>query len=268
MKPANNNLNRSQQHPCWDVTRVVLSQTNNGTDYINASYVCGFDQLRKFIATEHPMENNVDNFWTMVWQENTRVIVMLTSAEEESDPSHIRYFPYNQDDTIISDFIVKKDEIDSNSKYTETILYIINKRTGELRTVHHFKRLDWPEDKTPDVREFFDFMLVVNEEYQDLRHEALKTNRRLPGPIVVHGSKGIGRTSTFIAADSCLYQLVVAKTISVPSVVLKTRQQRNFSVPTIRQYIFIHMILHYYLKRNESDQFVYHKFLSHFTVKP
>ncbi|CAH2095646.1 unnamed protein product [Euphydryas editha] len=52
MKPENKKRNRSQQHPCWDISRVVLSQTNNGTDYINASYVCGFDQLRKFIATE------------------------------------------------------------------------------------------------------------------------------------------------------------------------------------------------------------------------
>lgn len=100
---------------------------------------------------------------------------------------------------------------------------------------------------------FFDYLLAVNEEYQDLQHEALKTDRRLPGPIVVHGSKGIGRTFTFFVADSCLYQLVATKTISVPSVVLKIRQQTNFSVPTITQYIFIHMVLHHYLKRNESD---------------
>lgn len=79
------------------------------------------------------------------------MIVMLSSAEEESDPSHIRYFPYNQDDTIISDFIIKEDKIDSKSNYTETVLNIINKRAGELRTVHHFKYLDLPEDKTPDV---------------------------------------------------------------------------------------------------------------------
>ncbi|CAD6244254.1 GSCOCT00014316001.2-RA-CDS [Cotesia congregata] len=157
---------------------------------------------------------------------------------------------------------------ESECNYTETVLNIINKRTGELRTVHHFKFLDWPEDETPDVRNFLDFLLAVNEDYQDWQHEALKTNRRLPGPIVFHGSKGIGRTSTFCAADSCLYQLVIAKTISVPSTVLNIRQQRSFSVSTIRQYIFIHMVLHCYLKRNESDQFVFHKFLSYFTAKP
>ncbi|KAG8039247.1 hypothetical protein G9C98_003554, partial [Cotesia typhae] len=71
----------------------------------------------------------------------------------------------------------------------------------------------------------------------------------LPGPIVVHGSKSIGRTCTFCAIDSCLYQLVGTATISVSSVVLKIRQQRNFNIPSVRQYIFIHMLLHYYLKK-------------------
>ncbi|AEE09510.1 protein tyrosine phosphatase [Cotesia vestalis bracovirus] len=195
-KPANKNRNRSQQYPCWDISRVVLFQIN-GTDYINANYVSGFDQPKKFIATEHPMEHTLNDFGPC--------------AEEESQPSNIRYFPYNQDETLFSDFIVKEDKIVTQPSYTETVLNIINRRTGELRTVHHFKRLNWPEDKSPDVPEFFDFLLAVNEEYQEFVHEALITNRQFPGPIVVHGSKGIGRTSTFCAADSCLYQLILEK---------------------------------------------------------
>ncbi|AAV98017.1 protein tyrosine phosphatase [Cotesia plutellae polydnavirus] len=265
-KPANKNRNRSQQYPCWDISRVVLFQIN-GTDYINANYVSGFDQPKKFIATEHPMEHTLNDFWTMVWQEYTLVIVMLSSAEEESQPSNIRYFPYNQDETLFSDFVVKEDKIVTQPSYTETVLNIINRRTGELRTVYHFKHLDWPEDKSPDVPKFFDFLLAVNEEYQEFVHEALITNRQFPGPIVVHGSKGIGRTSTFCAADSCLYQLVSTATISVPSIVLRVRQQRNFSITSVRQYIFIHMLLHCYLKKCQSNLAIFYKFRSHLTAK-
>ncbi|XP_063218414.1 tyrosine-protein phosphatase non-receptor type 9-like [Bacillus rossius redtenbacheri] len=240
-KLTNKSKNRFLDTPCWDSSRVVLHDTKDGSDYINANYVSGFNLSKKFIATEHPMESTLNNFWTMVWEQEVRVIVML-GAMEESHPNNTYYFPYNQDNTIFSDFIVwEEKKINSKHYYIETLLSITHKETGESRAVHHFKYLDWPENNIPKVDNFLEFLLLVNNKYHDF------FNPLQLGSIVVHGNAGIGRTATFCAVDTCLHQLVYTATISIPSVVLKIRQQRNSSIPALIQYIFINRVLYYFM---------------------
>lgn len=48
-------------------------------DYINANYVDGFREEKKFILTQSPMENTVESFWAMIYQENVVEIVAVTS---------------------------------------------------------------------------------------------------------------------------------------------------------------------------------------------
>ena len=38
---------------------------------------------RKFIATQGPRENTIKDFWMMVWQQKSSVIVMLTGLKEK-----------------------------------------------------------------------------------------------------------------------------------------------------------------------------------------
>lgn len=71
-----------------DHTRVVLPLANDdqNSDYINASYVYdttiaddgNFYTHKAYIITQAPLESTVDDFWRMVWQEDTRCIIMLT----------------------------------------------------------------------------------------------------------------------------------------------------------------------------------------------
>ncbi|KAJ7674457.1 hypothetical protein B0H17DRAFT_1140585 [Mycena rosella] len=51
-------------------------------DYVNASYVQPLGTQRRYIATQGPLEATFGDFWTLVWQQNTHVIVMLTREVE------------------------------------------------------------------------------------------------------------------------------------------------------------------------------------------
>ncbi|KAJ8874486.1 hypothetical protein PR048_025346 [Dryococelus australis] len=53
-----------------------------GSDYIHANYVSGFDNSRKFITTQEPMAQTFDEFWHMVFQENSYIIVMLAGVKK------------------------------------------------------------------------------------------------------------------------------------------------------------------------------------------
>ncbi|AEE09507.1 protein tyrosine phosphatase [Cotesia vestalis bracovirus] len=245
-KPKNKKKNVFGSIPCWDESHVVLHLTSDGANYINANYISGFELKRKFIATEQPIASTLVNFWTMVFQENTRVIVMLNGSEEEAQQSY-PYLSPSQSEIISGDFTIKQKEINLETYYTETVLIITHLKTGESKRVSHLKFLNWPEHTFPHEEEILQFLRIMNERNAEFFTDAEKNNQRMPGPIVVHGHAGIRRTATFCAIDTCLFEAVVKRTVSIPSVVLRIRQQRNFSFPGLSYYIFVHSVLLYFL---------------------
>ena len=64
-----------------DHNRVHLPYINDDytTDYINASYIYSFRSSRSmYIAAQGPLHSTINDFWRMVWQEQSHCIVMLT----------------------------------------------------------------------------------------------------------------------------------------------------------------------------------------------
>lgn len=55
---------------------------NDGTGYINASYIQPRCTALKYIATQGPLAATFTDFWTLVWEQNVGIIVMLTKQIE------------------------------------------------------------------------------------------------------------------------------------------------------------------------------------------
>ncbi|KDQ54952.1 hypothetical protein JAAARDRAFT_38069 [Jaapia argillacea MUCL 33604] len=51
-------------------------------DYVNASYVQPLGTKKRYIATQGPLEATFADFWTLCWEQNVHVIVMLTREVE------------------------------------------------------------------------------------------------------------------------------------------------------------------------------------------
>ena len=70
-----------------DHTRVALKIDiggEPGADYINANYINGEvpGSERKYIAAQGCLPGTVLDFWKMIWQENTLVIIMISNEVE------------------------------------------------------------------------------------------------------------------------------------------------------------------------------------------
>ncbi|XP_061760229.1 receptor-type tyrosine-protein phosphatase epsilon-like isoform X3 [Nerophis ophidion] len=82
---ANREKNRYPYILPYDHCRVRLSiqNSNPNSDYINANFVPGGGSERDFICTQGPTQNTIVDFWRMVWEQNVRVIVMVTAVKHK-----------------------------------------------------------------------------------------------------------------------------------------------------------------------------------------
>jgi receptor-type tyrosine-protein phosphatase F len=65
-------------------SRVCLTPLRGveGSDYINASLVDGYRYRAAYIATQGPLPNTAPDFWRMLWEYNSTIVVMLTKLKE------------------------------------------------------------------------------------------------------------------------------------------------------------------------------------------
>ncbi|KAI5794486.1 hypothetical protein DFH27DRAFT_484915 [Peziza echinospora] len=67
----------------YDHARVKLKEyPQDSCDYINASFINAAHSKRRYIATQGPLPSTFQDFWSVVWEQDVRVIVMLTAESE------------------------------------------------------------------------------------------------------------------------------------------------------------------------------------------
>lgn len=67
----------------YEHSRVKLQGVDEGScDYVNANHVQAAYSNKRYIATQGPIPATFKDFWKVVWQQDVRVIVMLTAEQE------------------------------------------------------------------------------------------------------------------------------------------------------------------------------------------
>ncbi|XP_065348923.1 tyrosine-protein phosphatase non-receptor type 11-like isoform X1 [Cloeon dipterum] len=251
-KPENRNKNRYKNILPFDDTRVKLRGVDPnvaGSDYINANYINSEEDLfleeprKSYIATQGCLPSTTGDFWHMVWQEGTRVIVMTTKEIERGKNKCARYWP---DDGQVKEYgAVKVKNIceSSNADYTLREFLVGREGTQEERKVFHFHFQAWPDHGVPsDPGCVLNFLHDVNARQSSIAEA---------GPILVHCSAGIGRTGTFIVVDMILDQIKrqgLDCEIDIQRTIQMVRSQRSGMVQTEAQYKFVYLSVQHYIE--------------------
>jgi len=210
LKPENKPLNRYRDVYPYDHSRVVL-QSPSPTNYINASLVTAEigSLSRRYILTQGPLGGTVPHFWWMVWQEESRAVIMLNRVIEKGTVKCAQYWPQEGDRPIECPEVGLRVEwageqqtqdgaAVSGGHYATTTLRLVNTVTGEARQVTHFHYTNWPDFGVPSCPDtFLEFLGAVRES---------GTLEEDGGRPVVHCSAGIGRSGTFVLVDTCLLE--------------------------------------------------------------
>jgi netrin-G3 ligand len=220
----------------YDHSRVVLqSPDDDGVDYINASYIEGYHTKNCYIATQGPVPSSVDDFWQMVWEQRSPVIVMLTKIEEAGRKKCELYWPEKEDEPLVTDRNVKVTLVGLQhyADFEIRDFHITKEKSDKpLLEVKHFLYTVWPDHGVPQyATSVIKFIRRVRKSYP-----MSKDNK----PIVIHCSAGVGRTGTYICLDVMLQRMNAESNFNVFEFVTAMRSNRTFMVQTMDQYIFIH----------------------------
>jgi len=247
-------------------------------EYINASPIDNLGEGSPwFVATMCPKRETFANFWSMVWELGTRVIINLTHERDRvgSGPSdkRERYWPPLED---IDEREISRWPVQPRTLFTESceqvsslLRYAVELQGPQPRdggprptrvvALYWYSRwVDFPSSTSIGSRPFYEnawavlhIALHINSELEDLgqRHWT-----------VCHCSAGVGRTGTFIALLRLLRQLPsleseAALDAAVTTTIEAMREKRLWMVKTDIEYATLYAAVLLRLRNPEEDEF-------------
>ncbi|XP_011306260.1 tyrosine-protein phosphatase non-receptor type 4 isoform X2 [Fopius arisanus] len=236
-KTENQNKNRYRDISPYDVTRVILMGSING-DYINANYVNmeipGSGIINRYIATQGPLSSTLADFWQMVLEAGSTLVVMLTTLVERGRTKCHQYWPNVNEPLTLRNLTLTttSEKTDDFFVFREFVLRDVS--TGEERDITHMQYWGWPDHGVPgDWRQFTGFTERVR---------AARTG--IVEPAVVHCSAGIGRTGVLVLMETALCLIEANQPVYPLDIVRAMRDQRAMMIQNASQYKFVCEAVH------------------------
>ncbi|XP_013144040.1 PREDICTED: tyrosine-protein phosphatase non-receptor type 4 isoform X2 [Papilio polytes] len=260
--------NRYRDIAPYDSTRVILKNGQTG-DYINASYINmeipNSDNVLTYIATQGPLASTVGDFWQMVWESESSVVVMLTVVAERGRAKCHQYWPppatpaapptappptspsAPPSTPIPSPLVTHRLTVRTRSEQ-HMGHYIRREITieceGGSRAVTQLQYTAWPDHGVPeDAAAFLAFTQLCAQLRN--RHAVVPSSdetwseRVLAPPLIVHCSAGVGRTGALILAETALQLLATQQPLYPLDLVRAMRAQRPMCIQNASQYKFV-----------------------------
>ncbi|XP_071493680.1 tyrosine-protein phosphatase non-receptor type 4-like isoform X6 [Diadema antillarum] len=225
--------NRYRDISPYDATRVILQDADTG-DYINANLINmeipGSSLVNRYIAAQGPLPNTVSDFWYMVWEQKSTLIVMLTTNVERGRVKCHKYWPDYEDTLKFGpDLEIRCTRCDETPSFAYRDFIIANTETKEERVVLQMQYVAWPDHGVPDdSSDFLDFVLRVRQ-----------CRVGMEVPTVVHCSAGIGRTGVLVTMETAMCLIEANEPVYPLDIVRMMRDQRPMLIQTAAQYKFV-----------------------------
>ncbi|XP_078290624.1 tyrosine-protein phosphatase non-receptor type 20 isoform X3 [Panthera onca] len=214
-----------------DSTRVPLGENK---DYINASYIRIMNSGEEYfyIAAQGPLPSTTDDFWQMVLENNSNVIVMITKEIEGGIVKCHHYWPISMKKPLeLKNCRIFMENYQILQCFIIRIFQVVRKSTGTSHFIKHLQFTNWPDHGTPaPVDGFIKYVRYVRKSH-------------LTGPVLVHCSAGVGRTGVFLCVDVVFCAIEKNFPFNIKNIVAQMREQRYGMIQTKEQYCFCYKVV-------------------------
>lgn len=210
-----------------------------GSDYINASWMQGYDKVKEFIVTQHPTCETRDAFWSMLWDHNAQTVVLLTPINEDFPV----IWPIKHEEYDLDYFKVRFIEEAIHEGHS-TLDFVVSSRYDDyelkVRIIHCN---GWPHNARPTYKVFNVVNLVQDWhlEYQN-------------GPLVVVDKFGGTDAATFCALTTLQKQLKREGCVDVYQVCKLCHNKRPGIWKSKEDYLYIYQVFESLTQAEDENQ--------------
>lgn len=239
---ANNGARRSSVTSVFNSSEAARGSSSNGGNNLPiiangelSNNILCFDIINSSLdssSLDEETNNGNSNSNVNVKPSKSKLKLGANNAASATTSQQTGNFPQgqaNQSKTTRFEVHLVSEHV-SSSDYLVRNMYMINRSTGETRTITQFHYLAWPECGVPDnVKSFLQFRRKVHKSYRNLKR-----------PILVHCSDGAGRSGTYTLIDIILERIKNgAKEIDLRATLEHLRDQRVALCATQKQFEFV-----------------------------
>ncbi|XP_071129225.1 receptor-type tyrosine-protein phosphatase epsilon-like [Mytilus edulis] len=206
--------------PHDDFRPYLMSFGKNKNNYINAVLIPGYSPHGSFLVTHCPLKETVVDFWTMVYDHDSSIVVLLDTLNEDA--------PLWSKTEKLLEFEKFDIELDNDQTPREVQLSIVHRANKQdKRSIHVFSAKECKSGNSflPTTAD----MLVLLQRVIDQR-------KHQTGPVTVVCSNGATTSGLFVALSFILEKMKIDDQVDVFQVIRTIQLRRPEFVTNFDQY--------------------------------
>ncbi|XP_063425656.1 receptor-type tyrosine-protein phosphatase alpha-like [Mytilus trossulus] len=207
-----------------------MSYSKPRNDYINAVIIPGYTYDSKILVTQCPLEETVVDFWTMVYDHNSSIVVLLDQLNRKTP-----LWLGRQEVLQFKDFTIVQD----NSPNPEELKLILSHKEKDPMSITVFTTSKVNNDAILPSNVLLDLLKKVTECWKIQK-----------GPITVVCSDGCSKSGIFVALKLILEKMKIDDEIDVFQVVRTMQVRRPEFFTEFDQYEYCYRCIKEYLEND------------------
>ncbi|XP_009708379.1 PREDICTED: receptor-type tyrosine-protein phosphatase V-like [Cariama cristata] len=201
----------------YDRSRVKFSLLEQGpfSGLLQVWHVPGCNSSREYLAVQGPDKLTMDDFWTLVWEQDVHTILTLLPCQEKGEVPSEACWPLEGDSFCTEMLTIQCGTEKLVSGWRCIQLKMKHEKKAKERQVQQFLYTLWSNKKQPDVQSLVELLTAVRR-------------------------SGVSQMGMLISLDCLLHQMKAERIVDVYGVTLQLTRSCCLMTPTLDQYVFLY----------------------------